>query len=410
MQSTLCDIRIGDCREIIPVLDAESIDACVTDPPYGLTANKKGGSGIRSLNENSPAGRARIGTGFMGKAWDGSGVELDAATWGQVLRVLKPGAYLLAFGGTRTVHRIACAIEDAGFEIRDTICWLYGQGFPKSHNLEGEWDGWGTALKPAHEPIIVARKPFPGTVAANVARHGTGAINVDGCRIAAEPGRDMHGNRGIVGGRYASHENGEPVPHTTTDRGRWPANVVLDEDAAAALDAMSGERPVSGSARNGRPAIGTAYDATKIVYGSGVGARQGRLHNDTGGASRFFYCAKASRSERNAGLDGLPEAEVAQRYGLTAGGSTPQQTPHLHQPQANHHPTVKPVALMRWLVRLVTPPGGTILDPFTGSGSTGIACILEGFRFIGCETDAEYADIARRRIAHAAGPLFAVTA
>jgi hypothetical protein len=272
--------------------------------------------------------------------------------------VLKPGGHLLAFGGTRTVHRIAVAIEDAGFEIRDQIVWMYGSGFPKSHNIGA---GFGTALKPAHEPIIVARKPLIGTVAANVTAHGTGALNIDGCRIGSDGGCRTDapyagGKRGAV---YNVGLNEQRSP-CVDGLGRWPANVCLDETAAEMLDAQSG-------------------------------------------ASRFFYVAKASRAERNAGLDGMAEKPLNWSAGTKNPGSF--QSDGTHKAAQNHHPTVKPVALMRWLVRLVTPPGGVVCDPFLGSGTTGIAAVLEDMGFVGIEQSAEYLEIARRRIAHAQGPL-----
>lgn len=412
------EVRHGDCRDVMRSLPPESVDAIVSDPPYGLS--------------------------FMGKEWDHGvpGVEF----WTEALRVAKPGAHLVAFGGTRTYHRLAVAIEDAGWEVRDCLSWLYGSGFPKSlavdkaidkrggqvadfstfrdavkeamkqngitrsmlqdalgnymlshyltagsqpavpnwrdyqiirdtvqlgdqfdalfaeaaerevvgkhRRLPGEpsvpiagcvsnkndgwfditapatdaakrWHGWGTALKPAWEPIILARKPLTGTVAANVTQYGTGAINVDGCRIGTadalvRPSVERHDNT-VLGKGLGAGVQVEPP-------GRWPANVCLDDDAAALL---------------GEP-------------------------------SRFFYTAKVSRREREAGLDGMPNA----------------------------HPTLKPIALMRWLCRLVTPPRGLILDPFNGSGSTGCAAVLEGFRYLGAELEAEYVEIARRRIAY----------
>jgi site-specific DNA-methyltransferase (adenine-specific) len=299
-------------------------------------------------------------------------VSNDPQTWAEVLRVLKPGGHLLAFGGTRTFHRLTCAIEDAGFEIRDCVSWLYGSGFPKSHNLG---TGWGTALKPAWEPIILARKPLIGTVAVNVERYGTGAINVDGCRIGFASQEDEEESK--QKNRHADFGSGEAVGyHGWESRaaggnydapGRWPANLVLDEDAATMLDAEVGNRP-SGSGRKS-----TQKQTENTVYGRGLGfSTHEDIGGDTGGPSRFFYCAKASRAERNAGLE-----------------------------EANHHPTVKPLALMRWLVRLVTPPGGSVLDPFMGSGTTGIACVMEGFDFFGIDTDEEYVEMARRRIAHA---------
>ena len=362
----------GDCLEVMAGLAPDSVAAIVTDPPYGLTSGKKGGRGVASVSLDSPYGRARIGTGngpggFMGKAWDGTGVAFDPAIWRQVLRVAKPGAHLFAFGGTRTFHRLTCAIEDAGWEVRDCLAWLYGSGFPKSHN--GAWGG--TALKPAWEPIILARKPLVGTVAANVAAHGTGGLNIDGCRVAGAPPsvpQPMFGSStGLVYGFKAGEgRNGE----MSDASGRWPANVALDEEAARLLDEQSGERPVG----NSRQTTGG-----KDANGAGMFGSNGRLptvaYADTGGASRFFYCAKASRAEREMGLEGRA---------------------------TNHHPTVKPVELMRWLCRLVTPPGGLVLDPFAGSGSTGVAAALEGFRFMGIEQEADYAEIARKRIVAAA--------
>lgn len=311
----------GDCLDVLPTLAEASVDACVTDPPYGLE--------------------------FMGKEWDGQ--VPGVAYWREVRRVLKPGAYLLAFGGTRTEHRLAVAIEDAGFRIQDKLMWLYGQGFPKGK----------TQLKPAWEPILLAYKP------------GKRTLNVDECRI--NPGEVVPGGgngKGHNGGRFGAGETHgtRPIvqPH---DQGRWPANVVLDEEAAALLDEQSGEREVSGSSKLGRKsqAVSDGMFGRRV---SSVGP------NDCGGASRFFYTAKADSGER-------------------------------HYAGRNSHPTVKPVDLMRWLCRLVTPKGGTILDPFMGSGSTGIAAKGEGFHFIGIEREAEWVDVSRRRIE---GPLFAMAA
>jgi site-specific DNA-methyltransferase (adenine-specific) len=330
------DIRHGDCREVMAAMPEASIDAVVTDPPYGLE--------------------------FMGRAWD-HGVP-GVPFWTEALRVLKPGGHFLAFGGTRTYHRLTCAIEDAGFEVRDCLMWLYGSGFPKSRNIGG---GWGTALKPAWEPIILARKPLIGTVAANVQEHGPGALNIDGCRIGIEPmrvtrsdGTIVSENRAMAAPNTGRVDMGEKI-------GRWPANLVLDEEAGAMLDEQSGERQ-SGDRQSG--------EYGRLGYhGFGVGPMP-EIKGDSGGASRFFYTAKASTGER-------------------------------HYAGKNSHPTVKPVDLMRWLCRLVTPPGGLVLDPFCGSGSTGVAALAEGFRFIGIEKDAEYVEMARRRIA---GPLFAEVA
>lgn len=328
----MIELLHGDCLERLRELPDCSVDACVTDPPYGLS--------------------------FMGKAWDYDvpGVEV----WREVLRVLKPGGHLLAFAGTRTQHRMAVQIEDAGFEIRDLIAWVYGSGFPKSRNLSGDWHGWGTALKPALEPITVARKPLGGTVAANVLRHGTGAINVDGCRVATdEPIASHYGTGGGAGhttGRFNTpYKPGDAGEHNTHSNGRWPANLIHDGS-----EEVVGLFPQSTS-------TGTAGTGESDRYGQFKRKQTGQQigFGDSGSAARFFYCAKASKADR--------------------GGD-------------NTHPTVKPTDLMRYLVRLVTPPGGVVLDPFMGSGSTGKAAVLEGFRFIGIEREAEYLEIARGRI------------
>lgn len=361
----------GDCLAVLPSLEAQSVDAIVTDPPYGL--------------------------GFMGKAWD-HGVP-GVPFWQEALRVAKPGAHLVAFGGTRTHHRLTCAIEDAGWEVRDCLMWLYGSGFPKSHN--GSWGG--TALKPAWEPIILARKPLAGTVAANVTAHGTGALNIAATRIghasadglaaslAKNPGRTDT----VTSGTYGANRPQQSV----NTAGRWPANVVLDEEAAALLDAQSGERGAVAPVRGSEPSAASTGRVT------GERARvPGAFHGDTGGASRFFYCAKASRAERNAGVEHMPARPLNWSSGEQSPGTF--QSPGTERAAANHHPTVKPVALMRWLCRLVTPPHGVVLDPFMGSGSTGVAAVPEGFGFIGIEERADYAAIARARI-HAAAPLLA---
>jgi DNA modification methylase len=374
------EILAGDCREVMAAMDAESVDSIVCDPPYGLSAAKNSGKSSRG--------------GFMGKEWDHGvpGVEF----WTEVLRVAKPGAHLLAFGGTRTYHRLACAIEDAGWEIRDCVAWVYGSGMPKSHDvskaidkaagaerevvgfdvdfvrrnpnntgahtlvtkadgttLDGrktlgrkneaagsitapateaakQWSGFGTSLKPAHEPVIVARKKLCGTVAENVLTHGTGAINIDGCRIEGQkgwPDSKQYNPGHLVGGSKKTAEYQDNSQSPNKFNGRWPANF--------------------------------CHDGSDEVVGL--------FPND---AARFFYTAKCSKKDRNEGLEGV----------------------------VNHHPCLKPTALMRYLCRLVTPPGGIVLDPFMGSGSTGKAAILEGFRFIGIEREAEYVEIARARI------------
>jgi len=358
-------VRDGDCVEVIATMCEASADAVVCDPPYNLS--------------------------FMGREWDSHASPRDfqgwCESWGrECLRVLKPGGHALVFGGTRTFHRLTCGLEDAGFEIRDCLMWLYGSGFPKSLNLDGEWQGWGTALKPAWEPIIVARKPLVGTVAANVLEHGTGALNVDGCRIGDE---EVPINRLEEWSGFGQVKR--PEYEATVGSGRWPANVALDEAAGELLDEQSGvSRSTSGSPRSGRQPGGNGWGMTAV----------GTEHDDEGGASRFFYCAKTSTAERNAGLDGFDESKLHDNAGHKHADERAWDIPGSHSTaRANHHPTVKPIDLMRWLVRLVTPPDGLILDPFTGSGSTGCAAVLEGFRFVGVERETEYATIARARIA-----------
>lgn len=279
----------GDCLEIMKILPNDSVDSIVTDPPYGL--------------------------GFMGKGWDELPPGIDWAE--ECLRVLKPGGHLLAFGGTRTWHRLAVAVEDAGFEIRDSIAWMHGQGFPKHR----------ATLKPAFEPVVMARKPFKGSLTANEAVYGTGALDIDGCR---------------------------------TDARRWPANVTLDAPMEKALDSQSGVLSSHGGNKEHKPKGHT-------FGGAEMKAETGFFHGDSGGASRFFYVAKAAKKERPL-VDGVA------------------------------HATVKPLALMRWLVRLVTPSGGTVLEPFAGSGTTVEACILEGFHCIAIEREVEYLPLIQARI------------
>jgi site-specific DNA-methyltransferase (adenine-specific) len=339
----------------------------------------------------------------MGKQWDGGDIAFRPELWAEVLRVLKPGGYMVAFASTRGYHRMVCAIEDAGFEIRDQIMWLYGSGFPKSHDAG---NGWGTALKPAHEPIVLARKPLIGTVAANVARHGTGAINVDGCRITADWENDPT-KRGWQGGnsrQAAAVDFGTggkdrvSQPHAA---GRWPANIAHDgSDEVLEAFARFGEK-ASGAHPNGvkgRDTLG--------YHGGAAGVLGPVIDANTGTAARFFYCAKASRSERDAGLEGFALRTGGGMLGTADGTLLTGSGNERNNQMRNIHPTVKPVALMRWLCRLVTPPGGTVLDPFLGSGSTAIAACQEGFSCVGIEQSAEYMAIARARIA-ADAPLFA---
>jgi len=339
-------IRIlhGDCREVLKTLPDNSVDAIVTDPPYEL--------------------------GFMGKSWDSTGVANDIQTWQQCLRVLKPGGHLLAFSGTRTQHRMVCAIEDAGFEVRDQIGWAYGSGFPKSHN--GDWGG--TALKPAWEPICMARKPLIGTVEANWREYGTGALNIDGCRIEptgesrARVGEESKDRRYAEAG--STNFAATPGPRGGDPLGRWPANLIHDgsDEVLAAFPQSAGQQGFVGVRNGDRPSINT--------YGDWGPRPDTAPRGDSGSAARFFYCAKADRADRN---DGNAN---------------------------NTHPTVKPTDLMRYLCRLVTPLGGTVLDPFMGSGSTLKAAEIDGFSAIGIELDPAYIEIARRRIA-ADAPLFA---
>jgi site-specific DNA-methyltransferase (adenine-specific) len=375
----------GDCLEVMATMADNSVDAIVTDPPYGLS--------------------------FMGKRWDYDVPSVEV--WYECLRVLKPGGHLLAFAGTRTQHRMAVRIEDAGFEIRDMIAWVYGSGFPKSldvskaidkaagaerevvgsklgqpgyhlHAHDGgealgrglssstyetqlassqitapateaarQWAGWGTALKPSLEPITVARKPLAGTVAANVLEHGTGALNVDGCRVGNESTLKTNGKTAIWADGGMNAEQGGSTS------GRWPANLIHD----------GSEEVVAGfpETKTGR---GDRRGERSIFGGDGDSEQMRSFEANSGSAARFFYTAKASKADRGEG---------------------------------NTHPTVKPLDLMAYLCRLVTPPGGIVLDPFMGSGSTGKAAILEGFQFIGIERDAEYLAIAEARISHASG-------
>jgi DNA modification methylase len=323
----------GDCVATMKTWAAALVDAVVTDPPYEL--------------------------GLMGKKWDSSGVAFRPETWAECLRVMKPGAYLLAFSGTRTYHRMACAIEDAGFEIRDQIQWLYGEGFPKSKNLDGEFKGRGTALKPANEPICMARKPLSeATVGANVARWGTGAINIDAGRVARSEGDRMeYGLNETVAREKDSVAMGRMAEVRQYDgsAGRWPSNVLFDQYAAGLLD---GKAPES---------------------------------------SRFFYVAKPDDSERNQGLDGAPKRAAGIKNESGRGYS--ETDPYREVVRENFHPTVKPVDLMAYLIKLVTPTQGIVLDPFIGSGTTGIAAARLGHPFVGCELSPEYLAIAEKRIA-----------
>ena len=380
----------GDCVEQLGLLPDNSVDAVVTDPPYGISFMGKGWDapgqmlGYMSTGDEQRGAFAYGGTHSRGYADnDNQAFQAWCGTWlVECLRVLKPGGHLLAFGGTRTWHRLACAVEDTGFEIRNSIAWMYGSGFPKSLNVgkaidaalgverevigtagARQWDGWGTALKPAFEPIVVARKPLSGTVAANVLEYGTGALNIDATRIGTAS-RPVMVRTAMAGESTGSTSNGD-----TTTLGRWPANVVLDEYAAAELDRQSG----TSTSKIGKPR-GTAK---RGMFANSDFNKVGAEYDDTGGASRFFYTAKASKRER-------PDVD-----GVAA------------------HPTVKPLAIMRWLVRLVTQPGGLVLDPFAGSGTTVEACMVEGFRCVAVEREAEYLPLIEARISRNNLSLFA---
>ena len=423
-------IHHGDCIETMNAMPPESVDAIVTDPPYGL--------------------------GFMGKKWDGLPPSLE---WAEACyRVLKPGGHIAAFGGTRTWHRLAVAIEDAGFEMRDSLAWLYGSGFPKSHDVgkaidklagaerevvgtrirhggappvpgnhgndgptkdawrdsrrggayaipvtapatpeAAQWDGWGTALKPAFEPIVLARKPLAEkTVARNVLAYGTGAINVDACRIGTDD--DTARPNGVTA-IWQEGGTAKPGIGGGSPSGRWPANVLLDQHAAAWVDEQSGTSESKATASRGKPSgtflLNGCHSVAELRALAKAGAKtptgrdaratlaryeamedRPRGHSDSGGASRFFYTAKAPKSERPS-VDGV------------------------------QHPTVKPLAIMRWLIRLVTPPGGTVLDPFAGSGTTIEAALIEGFNPVGIEMETDYLPLIQHRIDRQAGTLTA---
>ena len=480
-----------DCIAAMKEMPDNSVDSIVTDPPYEL--------------------------GFMGKSWDSSGIAFNVEVWREALRVLKPGGHLIAFSGSRTYHRMAVAIEDAGFEIRDQIMWVYGSGFPKSHNVSKgidkkpeslntiefkkwlkeqieksnktrsqidvecgftacsysktdgkdywssnhptpekweimknviglsdewdwiipnnieargyieatgglaggsgntvgnftgkqlsnnaispaakQWDGWGTALKPAHEPIVLARKPLVGTVANNVLTFGTGGLNIDGCRVGTDDKWEATGKQSAPSQTLQGGVDGSlnVSVSTTHPEGRFPANFIHDGS-----DEVLELFPDTGSAKPARTGRKGGNQGALGNFGGSTADAMGTWPADTGGsAARFFYCAKASKRDRNEGLEGFEEIRTATMNGAADGsmltGSGNQRT----TTRANHHPTVKPTDLMRYLVRLITPPNGIVLDPFMGSGSTGKACAYEGFNFIGIDQSAEYVEIAKARI------------
>lgn len=366
----------GDSIDVLPCLKPDSVDSVVTDPPYGLTGASRNGS-PRTNDPATPFGLHNLqAKGFMGLQWDGK--VPGVALWEKVKRVLRPGGYMLAMGGTRTYHRLACAVEDAGFEMRDCLMWLYGSGFPKGKGC----------LKPAWEPILLCRKPGPTVL----------PLGVDECRIE-------------LNGDYKCKPNGRPSQTGLGDNydpakanqpdtiGRWPANVILDDEAAAILDEQTGEL-VSGPESDRGHRRNADHEAKRNCYGGFQGQHvTGVLDGDRGGASRFFYCAKASRAERDEGLDTMPLVSVGMMEdddysweGEANRGRQPRDAKG-----RNTHPTVKPLALMRWLVLLVTPKDGTVLDPFAGSGSTLVAGVDHCFG-IGIEREPKYVTIARARV------------
>lgn len=390
------ELHLGDCIEVMKTLPDNSVDSIVTDPPYHLTSLSRGGH-ARTNNPEMPHGRHRIGDkGFMGKVWDGGDIAHRVEMWTEALRVLKPGGHMLAFSGSRTYHRMTCAIEDAGFEIRDQIMWIYGSGFPKSRN--GEWGG--TALKPAHEPICMARKPLIGTVERNWKEHGTGAINIDACRVLAEKMPPNTG-KGALPRRYDGDDrDGSPCgqPH---ELGRWPANVIHD-GSDEVLEAFPDALGQQGSLTGNEPSVKSG--ATTCLGKMSRGGHEFLKRNETElSAARFFYCAKASRADRNEGCDELPQ-NIGGMVSNTSGQHITRRDEAYEayeaKPVGNNHPTVKPTELLQYLCRLITPPGGKVLDMFCGSGSTMKACVREGFSGIYIDMTPEYFEITKARVLH----------
>jgi len=407
----------GDSLEVLREMADGSVDSVVTDPPYGLRTIKHRDvmSCLAAWSNGQPWKPS--GKGFMNKSWDAWVPPPEL--WQEVLRVLKPGGHALVFAGARTQDLMGIALRMAGFEIRDTLQWIYGSGFPKSHNVslsidkklghgnrgraiptvgkyqasdpqqsnpltanpvdeyqarseEGErWRGWGTALKPAYEPIILARKPLEGTVAHNVLTHGVGALNIDATRIALREGESTYVTPIANSGGWKNSSAKTGSVNRDCEKGRWPANILLDEEAANMLDEQSGDLP-SGRAGSGSRAWGIGEgQISSSEDGVGWKSHGSEGYNDRGGASRFFYVKKANKKERNAGVDG-----------------------------GNAHPTVKPLELMGYLCAMITPEGGTVLDPFAGSGSTLAAAASIGFEFIGIDCEEEYVEIAQQRVSH----------
>lgn len=383
------ELMLGNNIDLLKTLEDNSIDAIVTDPPYGLN--------------------------FMGKKWDYDvpGIEV----WKECFRVLKPGGYLLSFAGTRTHHRMVVNIEDAGFEVRDMIIWCYSTGFPKNLDVgkavdkikkTDEWEGWGTALKPALEPITLARKPLSEkTVSQNVLKWGTGAININKSRIPVDPEVDdmlrettrVGRQKGSDWEKNSGFKNENNKFTGVPEEGRWPANLIHD----------GSEEVVSQFPYSKSGSMKKAYKYTNNGYSLGKPTGETKQIHDAneGSASRFFYCAKVSKSERNEGLDDLEDKMVGMSNGAQIHGEGYDKGQgiglNVVKAMKNHHPTVKPIKLMSYLCNLITPPNGIVLDPFMGSGSTGIAAIKEGFDFIGMEMDDQYFEIATKRIEHQTG-------
>ena len=401
----------GDCLEVMDKIDKCSVDSVVTDPPYHLTSIVKrfGKEGSAPAQFGTDGAFARASKGFMGKEWDGGDIAFQVETWRKCYELLKPGGHLIAFSGSRTYHRMAVAIEDAGFEIRDQCIWLYGSGFPKSHNVG---NGWGTALKPAHEPMVLARKPLSEkSVAQNVDKFGTGAINIDACRIEGEvkhpdtmpdfrdQGEQSKAAIGVDKLSFGQTSNAKRKQLSDSDlldnqTGRWPSNVMHDgsEQIQEIFPETSSTEVSRERTHKGIWTAGELADTEQFMPAYG----------DQGNASRYFYCAKTSKDERNSGLHGFETKMMGMSGGAQSVGEgyDKGQDIGLNKVIAskNTHPTVKPVELMRYLVRLVTPKGGLVLDPFMGSGSTGMGAREEDFKFVGIEKEEEYYEIAKARI------------
>lgn len=410
----------GDCLEKMREMDNDSIDAIVTDPPYGWRFMGKAWDG-EDIEKMAKQAR-RPGETYVGKdgvtrstrddpamaagKYDQSlsankSFEVWTKSWAEeAFRVLKPGGHMLVFCGPRTYHRMASGVEDAGFEIRDQLQWLFGSGFPKSYNLKDDWKGWGSALKPANEPIVLARKPLgEKTLALNMIKWGTGALNIDGSRINVNPKDPNHRLPSVPYGTatdpiVTNFGSGGRPENNLSAQGRWPANLILDEIAAEMLDEQSG------ILKSGEMNIESKGFGNSDIFGNGKNIKLTQKAS-IGGASRFFYCAKTSMAERNRGCEGLPDV-YPPADSLTAGierrNGKVENSRKSKSAVKNNHPTVKPIKLMGYLCKLITPPKGIVLDPFMGSGSTGVSAKNLGFDFIGIEMNEEYFEIAKKRI------------